>query len=60
MDMSIQPKGENFRKAFKWVSEECKYNPAKKLRTLVEEASLKFNLSPKDADFLIRKLCDEK
>ena len=60
MAMSIQPKGENFRKAFLWVSEECKYNPAKKLRTLVEEASLKFNLSPKDADFLIRTLLEKE
>jgi len=58
--MSIQPKSENFRKAFKWVSEECKFNPGKEMKTLVEEASLKFNLSPKEADFLIRTMLEEK
>ena len=57
--MSVQPKSENFRKAFKWVSEECKYNPGKNVKTLAEEACLKFNLSPKEADFLIRTMLKE-
>ena len=57
--MSIQPKSENFRKGFKWVSEEWKFNPGKEMKTLVEEASLKFNLSPKEADFLLRTLLEE-
>jgi len=58
--MSIQPKGENFRKAFKWISEECKFNPDKEITALVEEAGLKFNLSPKEADFLIRTMVNKK
>ena len=56
--MTIQPKGEDLRKAVKWVSEERKYNKEKKLKTLIEEACLKFNLSPMDADFLLRKLLE--
>jgi len=58
--MSIQPKGEALRKAVKWVSEERKYNKEKKLKALIEEACLKFNLSPMDADFLVRTLLKEE
>ncbi len=58
--MSVQPKSDNFRKAFKWVAEERKFNPGKEVRNLVEEASIKFNLSPKESDFLIRTLLEEK
>ena len=58
--MSVQPKSENIRKAFKWVAEERKFSPGKEVRVLVEEASLKFNLSPKEAEFLIRTLLEEK
>ena len=54
--MSIIPEGEDLRKAVKWVSEERKFNPEKKVGKLIEEASLKFDLSPKYADFLIRYL----
>jgi hypothetical protein len=57
--MTIQPKGEDLRKAVKWVSEERKYNKEKKLQTLIEEACLKFNLSPMDADFLARTLREQ-
>ena len=56
--MTIQPKGDDLRKAVKWVSEERKYNKEKNLKVLIEEACLKFNLSPMDADFLFRKLLE--
>ena len=58
--MTIQPKGEDLRKAVKWVSEERKYNPEKELKALIEEACLKFNLSPVDADFLLRTLLEQE
>ena len=58
--MSIQPKGEDLRKAVKWVSDERQFNPGKASKTLVEEACMKFDLSPKDADFLLRYLLEEK
>jgi len=56
--MTIQPKGDDLRKAVKWVSDERMYNPEKRLKALIEEACLKFNLSPVDADFLLRKLLE--
>jgi hypothetical protein len=58
--MTIHPKGEDLRKAVKWLSEERKYNKEKKLKALIEEACLKFNLSPVDADFLLRKLLEQE
>ena len=57
--MSIQPQGEDLRKAVKWVSDERKSNPKKKVQTIIEEAGIKFDLSPADADFLLRTLRDE-
>ena len=50
---TVQPKGENLRKAVKWISEERKYNPDAKLPKLIEEACLKFDLSPTDAEYLL-------
>ena len=58
--MSIQPKGEDLRKAVKWVGEERKYNPAKELKALIDEACMKFDLSPMDADFLLRNLLKQE
>ena len=56
---TIQPEGEDLRKAVKWISEERKYNPEAKPVKLVEEACLKFDLSPKDADYLTKFVLDE-
>ena len=58
--MSIQPKGEDLRRAVKWVSEERKYNSEKDIKAIVQEACMKFDLSPKDADFLLRHLLDKE
>ena len=61
--MSIQPEGEELRRAVKWVSEERAYNPSLSLNRLIESACLKFDLSPKDAEFLgrlVREAREEK
>ena len=51
---TIQPEGENLRKAVKWISDERKFGPDKKPAKLVEEACFKFNLSPADAEYLAK------
>ena len=51
---TIQPEGENLRRAVKWISEERKYGSGKALLALIEEASLKFDLSAIDSDYLTR------
>jgi len=57
--MTIQPEGEEIRKAVKWVSDQRKFEPGKELNKIIEEACIKFDLSPKEADFLRRFLIDE-
>ncbi len=51
---NVQPEGEDIRKAVKWVSEEQRHNPGRGTESLVEEACVKFDLSPLDAEFLSR------
>jgi len=51
--MSILPEGEQLRRAVKWISDERTFNPGASLSKLVGEACLKFDLPPKDAEFLL-------
>ncbi len=48
------PKGEDLRRAVKWISANLQEKPAQLLNPLIQEAIFKFDLSPLDADFLIR------
>ena len=50
---TIQPEGEALRKAVKWISDERQYGDPKTLLKLIEEASLKFDLSAMDTEYLI-------
>lgn len=58
--MTLAPQGEELRKAVKWISQERQDNPNRKTVHLIEAACLRFNLSPKDADFLARCLKEDK
>jgi hypothetical protein len=49
---TIQPEGKNVRQAIKWISENLKENETLTPIRLIEEAGARFNLSPKDEDFL--------
>ncbi len=48
------PEGEILRKAIQWINEQQELIPKPPLIDLVEEAGKKFDLSPKDSDFLLR------
>ncbi len=50
---SIMPEGAAIRKAVQWVSK-MREEGNTPLATLVDEASVRFNLSPKDSEFLNR------
>jgi len=54
--MSIEPEGEDLRKAVKWISEQRQCGTTQKLVELVEEACKRFDLSPKDEEFLFKTL----
>ncbi len=51
---TIMPEGDGVKKAITWIDETKSDQPEKKLISLVDEAGMKFNLSPKDSDFLFR------
>ena len=57
---TLIPQGEDLRKAVKWISEERQSSPARKLAKLVEEASVKFDLSPADGEFLFKFFKEQK
>ena len=50
----LLPEGEELRRAVKWISGNLQENPGQPVQPLVHEAIFKFNLSPRDAEFLIR------
>jgi len=50
---TIHPKGEKIRQAVRWVSEEQQEGKEKGVKKLIREAGLRFNLSPKEEEFLI-------
>lgn len=48
------PEGEILRRAIQWINEQQELIPKPTLIDLIEEAGKRFDLSPKDSDFLIR------
>ena len=56
----ILPEGEDLRRAVRWVSAAFQDNPGRPVLPLVQEAIFKFDLSPKDAEFLIGFFCRRK
>lgn len=49
----LEARGEPLRKAVRWISDKRTEKPEKPLLALVDQATLRFDLSPKDAEFLI-------
>ncbi|MBL0226870.1 MAG: hypothetical protein IPQ16_15290 [Geobacteraceae bacterium] len=50
----LLPEGEDLRRAVKWVSAQVQEHLDQPLHKIVQEAVFKFDLSPKDSEFLIR------
>jgi hypothetical protein len=50
---TIMPEAENVQKAIKWMSANLEENGNQPLLKLIESAALKFDLSPKDTEFLM-------
>jgi hypothetical protein len=49
---TVMPEGENVQKAIKWISANLEENKKLSTRQLIEQAVFKFDLSPKDSEFL--------
>lgn len=54
---AITPKGEDIRRAVKWISENLEGNPDQSRIKIVEQAVFNFDLSPIDAEFLMNFFC---
>ena len=52
--MSLQPQGEQIRKAVKWISAQRTETPGRALPDLIEKAGAKFHLSPSEEEYLLR------
>ncbi|MCX5879111.1 MAG: hypothetical protein NTY44_08380 [Deltaproteobacteria bacterium] len=50
---TIIPEGERIRQAVKFISAERMEDDKKPIRKLIQEASLKYNLSPKEEQDLV-------
>ncbi len=48
---TIMPQSELMRNAVRYISEQLK-ETGKPVKTLIQEAAIRFNLSPKETDFL--------
>ena len=57
---TIVPQSELTRKAIAWISEMQEKESSKDLETLLDDAAMRFNLSPKDVEFLQRFYKDEQ
>lgn len=49
----IVPEGENVQKAIKWISASLEDSAPQPMYKLIESAASKFDLSPKDSEFLM-------
>ena len=49
----LQPKGEKLRRAVRWVSDRRREDPEAPLARLVDEATRRHDLSPREAELLI-------
>jgi hypothetical protein len=57
---TIQLQGESIRQAVKWISAELLEDSSKKVQKLIQEAALRFNLSPLEEEYLVSFYRKEK
>lgn len=55
---TVMPEGEMVRKAMKWILE-IRKDDARPMAALIDEASMRFNLGPKDCEALKRTLVND-
>ena len=53
---ALLPGGEDLRRAVRWISDRRRDEPDTPVWKLVDEAALRYDLSPPDAEFLLRVL----
>jgi len=56
--MTVVPDSDQLKKALYWATDERRDHPDKSRLALVDEAGMRFNLSPNESDALARLLAD--
>ena len=56
MNEDISPNGTALRRAVRWVSERRSESPGADVAALIEQASMRFDLSPLETNFLLDQL----
>jgi len=51
----LLPEGDKLRKAVKWLSEMVKEHPEKSRKEIILDAEVRFDLSPKECEFLQKR-----
>ena len=52
----IMPSGDKMKKTVCWISEMIQAHPEKTRQQIISEAEIRFDLSPKECDFIDRNL----
>lgn len=52
----ILPSGDKMKKTLRWISEMLQTHPEKNRQQIISEAQIRFDLSPRECDFIDRKL----
>ena len=56
MNESVLPRGAALRRAVRWLSEQRSESPGANVAVLIEQASIRFDLSPLDENYLLDQL----
>ena len=56
----IWPSGDKMKKTLCWISEMLQAHPEKNRQQVISEAEVRFDLSPKECDFIDRKIRDDQ
>jgi len=51
-DATQQPQGDKIRKAVRWISDMIHEHPEKSRATIIKEAEIRFDLTPRECTFL--------
>ena len=54
-----QPCGEKIKKAVRWIGETLQLYPNKERSSLIKEAEIRFDLSPRECEFLDKNFSEE-
>jgi hypothetical protein len=55
----LLPRGEELRRAVKWISERRTERGGKTLAQLIDEAAIQFDLTPLQSEFLLKTFKDD-